>query len=137
MAKRFQLDPILLLRLFMAAVMLYAAANRILFFSRAAENFRWLGLEPAPLLVAVSIAAEIVLGILLMTGRRLALAAAVLAAFISAAVLVQLAKSWGSFLPRAQELVDLTGTPTNIFMHFTYLVLAVAILLASLQKREK
>lgn len=135
--KKLRENPLALLRVGLGLVFLAAGLHRIFFFQLAVDNFAWLGLQPATALVIATIAIEFFVATCYLLERKVALASGTLIALLVVAVGISLLKAGASFTQNINELFVLTATPTNIFLHFTYLFCVVVVLLSVLGKKRQ
>lgn len=120
---------ILLLQWFMALVFLSAGIYRIFSFSDAVREFSQISQNFSIVLLIATITIEIAAGILLILRAYTKQVAWVLTVFLGMAITVTLARSWENILPKLSELFYLDSTPTDIFLHFTYIIILASIIL--------
>ena len=121
------------LRIFIGLVFLSAGLYRIFFFQSAVSEFNSMGTPIFFLFVAIIV--EIGAGLLLILNRQVIAAAATMILFLLIALVISFINAGKSFFENASELFSLTPTPDDIFLHITYLVILVVLLLYGLKKK--
>ena len=121
------------LRIFIGLVFLSAGIYRIFFFQSAVSEFNSMGTPIFFLFVAIIV--EIGAGLLLILNRQVIVAAATMILFLLIALVISFINAGKSFFENASELFSLTPTPDDIFLHITYLIILVVLLLYSLKKK--
>ena len=121
------------LRIFIGLVFLSAGIYRIFFFQSAVSEFNSMGTPIFFLFVAIIV--EIGAGLLLILNRQVIAAAATMILFLLIALVISFINAGKSFFENASELFSLTPTPDDIFLHITYLVILVVLLLYGLKKK--
>jgi uncharacterized membrane protein YphA (DoxX/SURF4 family) len=115
-----------LLRLFLGIVVLSAGTFRALFFESALKEAEMLGL---PFWFSFFIIIfEIVCGILLIFNIKIKLVLSLVAVFLTLAIIIALIGNAGQIIENAGELFVFDSTPTDIFLHITYLVIIFALI---------
>lgn len=121
--------PLTLLRIFIGLVFLAAGLYRL--FSWPAAVLEFSQISPAltyPLLF-FTLALEIIGGLLLILNLKTKTVALIFILFLTFALIKILSNSGPVIVSKAQELFFLDPTPTDLFLHFTYLIILISIFL--------
>ncbi len=117
-----------LLRMFLGLIFLSAGIFRILNWQQATLEFSMLGINYAGLIV-FTIAMEIIAGLLLIFNIETKKVLLALIIFLTTALLWVLMISGQNLINGIKELFFLDATPTDWFLHFTYLIVIIFLLL--------
>jgi uncharacterized membrane protein YphA (DoxX/SURF4 family) len=129
--KKFQADD--LLRLFLGLVFVCAGVWRIFNWPQALLELSRLNLNFAWLAVFV-IALEIISGVLLILNVKTKEVLLVLIIFIFLALICAFMSAGKNIILESGELFVFNPTPTDAFLHFTYLIILIYLLLNSKKK---
>ncbi|MFC1616847.1 DoxX family protein [Candidatus Margulisiibacteriota bacterium] len=134
MIKKIFPSPIFILRVFIALVFLSAGLYRIINFQSTVLEVQVLNI-PLWLMVMV-ICLELSMSFLLLINKYVRFALAMLIGFLFISLLVAIIPNLVEVIKNIRELFTYDPTPTDIFLHFTYMIIAIYLFLAY-RKKEK
>jgi len=114
-----------LLRLFLGLTFLSAGVYRIFNWHQAVVEFSRFGLSSASYLIALTIILEIIGGLFLLFNIKTKKVLLVFIIFIIIALISALLVNGNNIISGLGELFTFNPTPTDTFLHFTYLILLV------------
>tara|TARA_B100001971_G_scaffold204481_1_gene220680 strand:+ start:237 stop:671 length:435 start_codon:yes stop_codon:yes gene_type:complete len=129
--------PVSLLRIVLGLVFLSAGLQKAFFFQEAYENFLDLGINFITPLLIITISLQIIAGILLIINKYVVPAAFAIGLLLLVGVTMSILKAGYSLVENINELFILTYTPTNIFLHITYLIGVITILLVGIKENSE
>jgi uncharacterized membrane protein YphA (DoxX/SURF4 family) len=125
MEKKFK--PEVFLKIFLGLVFLSAGLYRIFNWQEAVIEFTRLGLDTTYLPI-MAIALEIIGGLFLLFNFQTKKVLLAFVIFLSLAILQSLIFSWPNIVSQTRELFVFQANPTDIFLHFTYLIILLFLL---------
>jgi uncharacterized membrane protein YphA (DoxX/SURF4 family) len=117
-----------ILRIFLGIVFFSAGIYRAVFWKTAMQEFSRFPEKISVWLAILVIILEIWGGILLILNKKIRLVLAIFAIFLSLAILQITITNLPSLVNNFAELFSFNPTPTNIFLHLTYLLILISLL---------
>ena len=130
-------DPRFLLRLFLGFVFLSAGTYRIFHWQEALAEISTLHLPLIPLMSFLVITLEIIGGLMLIFNLKSKWVVMVFTVFLAITLLQTLLFSLNTITANFGELFFYSLTPTDFFLHVTYLVILLYLFLAHQQNNSK
>ncbi|MBI2054164.1 MAG: DoxX family protein [Candidatus Staskawiczbacteria bacterium] len=120
-----KINPVYLLRLFLGLVFLSAGIYRIFNWEKAILEFSQIAIfSVLPYYALIfTVALEIIGGLLLIFRKKARLVLFVFIVFLVIALSAMIMNNGKELLSNAGELFSFDATPTDVFLHFTYLVI--------------
>ncbi len=125
-----------LLRLFLGITFLSAGIYRIFNWNQAVIEFSRLNLDGAYYLILLIILLEVVGGLLLIFNIKTKEVLLTFSVFITIALITAFMADGQNIISNFKELFIFTPSPTDTFLHFTYLVIIIS-LLGSIRKNKQ
>lgn len=133
LVKKIIKEPLIFLRIGLGIVFLLAGLHRIVFFDMAYKNFIDVGLEPAALLVIVTVIVELAAGILMLINRFIPQSSAMIIILLVIGIIAAVKRAGVDFINNINEVFLLTYTPTDIVLHISYLLVAVTLFIFAIK----
>jgi uncharacterized membrane protein YphA (DoxX/SURF4 family) len=121
------IKPVVLLRLFLGAVFLSAGIYRIFNWHQAVLEFSGLNINSAYLII-LTIILEVFGGLLLIFNIKTKKVLLAFIIFIFFALAAAFFNFGGDIISKSGELFFFNPTPTDVFLHFTYLIILIYLL---------
>lgn len=117
-----------LLRIFLGLTFLSAGIFRIFNWNKAIIEFSGLNLGTAYYLIVLIIALEVIGGLLLILNIKTKEILLAFSLFIAIAIIIAFMANGNNIIANFKELFTFTPTPTDVFLHFTYLIILISLL---------
>lgn len=117
-----------ILRLYLGIIFLSAGVYRVFHLSRAYSEIASLVGGWQKISLALTIVLEIIFGTFLIFNFKAKKAAEILFIFVALAILFALIRSGKEIFQSFSELFFFNATPTDFFLHLTYLVMLLALI---------
>jgi len=117
-----------LLIIFLGLTFLSAGIFRIFNWNQAILELSGLNLSTAPYLIVLIIALEVIGGLLLIFNIKTKEVLLTFSIFILIAILIAFNANGNNIIANFKELFTFSPTPTDVFLHFTYLVILIYLL---------
>jgi uncharacterized membrane protein YphA (DoxX/SURF4 family) len=114
-----------LLRLFLGLTFLSAGIFRVFNWNAAVIEFSGLNLSTANYLIVLIIALEIIGGLLLILNIKIKEVLLIFSSFIVIAIIIAFMANGNNIIANYKELFTFTPSPTDTFLHFTYLIILI------------
>ncbi len=120
-----KIEPLSILRIFLGLVFLSAGIYRVFFFDAAQQEF--LLLQTPSFFIIPLIIFEIVCGGLLLLDKYTRYVLIACISFLSLALVLGFVVQGGSIIKGMGELFVFDPTPTDVFLHVTFLTIMIAV----------
>lgn len=125
-----KINPSFLLKIFLGLVFLSAGIYRIFNWQKALLEFSEIAIFSIPpfYVLIFTVALELIGGFLLIFSKKIKLVLFIFIVFLVIALFQTIMNSGKELISNAGELFSFNATPTDVFLHFTYLIILIHLL---------